>query len=372
MSDSSRIAIVQPAMAPHRFACFSALAARPDIELLVVYLRRGPQPYDWAADERRAVFPRIELETTKRGRIHAFPSSVTGALRRFRPDVTIVGGWDEPSYYLVAALRPLLGRRVVVWAESTPHDWRRRSFMKDVLKRTIIRRADAVVVPGSAARGYCEGLGLSVRSWYVAPNAVDNDRFAAGARLAREQGLRPFQAPGPVFLYVGRLDPEKGLEVLLKSWAKIERTIGGSLILAGAGSQESPLKRYAEELGLTRVQFAGFVSQADLPAWYGCADAFVFPSLSDPWGLVINEAMSCGLPVITTSAPGAAADLVRDGVNGRLVPPGNEVALADAISDVAADVSLRSAMGEASIRRIAAFSPDVWAEAIARMVIEIQ
>ncbi len=364
-----RVAIIQPTMAPYRFACFSALAARPDIELLVIYLRRGSQPYDWAADERMARFERIDLEATNRGDQPG--AGLIGSLRHFRPDVTIVGGWDKPSYFLVTALRPFLGKRVAVWAESTPHDWRRRTLVKDLLKRTIMRRADAVVVPGSAARAYCEGLGVSVRRWYVAPNAVDNDRFAAGARAAREQGLRPFQAPRPVFLYVGRLDREKGLEVLLKSWGKIETVVEGSLIIAGAGRQELALKRFAEEIGVTRVQFVGFISQADLPAWYGSADVFVFPSLSDPWGLVINEAMACGLPIITTSAPGAAADLV-DGVNGRVVSPGDEVALAGAMSEVAADISLRNAMGGASIRRIAAFSPNVWATAIAQMAIEIR
>lgn len=372
MSNKPRVAILQPEMAPNRFACFSSLAARSDIELLVIYLSRGSQPYNWVADHQMASFPWIELEATKRRGVHPFPSGVTRALRRFRPDVTIVGGWDEPAYYLVAALRPLLGKRVAVWAESTPQDWRRRSFIRDALKRKMMQRADAVVVPGSAAKAYCEELGVSVRHWYVAPNSVDNDWFSAGALTARGQGAGPLQVPRPVFLYVGRLDPEKGLEVLLKAWSKIETTVGGSLVLAGAGKQEAALRRSAEDSALKGLHFAGFVPQAELPGWYGSADIFVFPSLSDPWGLVINEAMACGLPIITTAAPGGAADLVRDGLNGRVVPPRDEVALAEAMSEVAKNLSLRESMGEASIRMIAEFSPDLWSERIAQMVIEIR
>ncbi len=258
-----RLAIVQPAAAPYRFASFSALAAREDVDLLVAYLSRGSQPYDWRADDREARFPRVVLETAALWGVHPFPIGLRRTLRRFGPDVTIVGGWDEPAYHIVAMGRPRLGRRVVLWVESTAEDRRGRSRVKDAVKRAMLRWADAVLVPGSSARHYCESLGAS-RRYFVASNAVDNERFLAGARRARH-GPAPFRLPRPVFLYVGRLDPEKGVDVLLEAWRRAGAR-QGSLLLVGTGRMEARLKRQAAGLDRERVRFAGFIPQRDLPA----------------------------------------------------------------------------------------------------------
>jgi glycosyltransferase involved in cell wall biosynthesis len=357
------VAIVQPGMAPYRFACFSALASQAEIDLLVVYLSRGRQPYDWSVDERAASFPRVDLAARSAGRVHPWALRLVPALRRFRPDVTIVGGWDEPAYHLISMLRPRLGRNVVVWTESTGSDRRPARPWRDALKRGILDRADALLVPGAAAREYAQSIAPHARRWFVAPNAVDNDRIRVGAALARRR-----RSPDPGFLYVGRLDPEKGVDVLLRAWAAYETRTEGRLSLAGAGSEEPSLRRLAGELNLKRVTFHGFVPQAQLPNYYGQADVFVFPSLSDPWGMVINEAMAAGLPIITTTAPGGARELVRNGENGLLISPGDPQALAEAIDSLATDQSLRERMGRASRDIVQAFSPTVWATAVTDMV----
>jgi glycosyltransferase involved in cell wall biosynthesis len=364
------MAIVQPSMAPYRFACFSALAARPDIDLLVTYLSRGSQPYDWTVDEEAARFERIVLGARDHAGVHPLPLGIAGALRGFRPDVTVVGGWDEPSYYAIAALRPLLGRRVVVWSESTSQD-RRRSGWRDRAKRAILHRADAVLVPGAAAREYAESIAPRVKRWFVAPNAIDNERFAAGAADAR-QARDAASNDHPTFIYVGRLDPEKGVDVLLRAWGIVDRPDGARLRIVGTGSQAEALRGLAVRLRLENAEFEGFVPQADLPGCYGRADAFVFPSLSDPWGLVINEAMASGLPVITTSAPGGARELVKNGENGLVVPPRDPNALAAAMSTLAADREARERMASASSHIVQDFSPGAWAHAVAGMAAAIR
>ena len=170
------------------------------------------------------------------------------------------------------------------------------------------------------------------------------------------------------FLYVGRLDPEKGTDVLLRAWARVEPSGSARLQIVGTGTLDSSLRRLTTELGLTRVTFEGFVRQSDLLGCYGRADVFVFPSLSDPWGLVINEAMASGLPVITTSAPGGARELVKNGENGFIVLPGDADALAAAMSKLGGDPGLRQRMGRSSSQIVQKFSPSAWAEAVAEMV----
>jgi glycosyltransferase involved in cell wall biosynthesis len=116
---------------------------------------------------------------------------------------------------------------------------------------------------------------------------------------------------------------------------------------------ENALRSLANDLGLENVHFAGFTNQDRLPQTYAAADIFVFPSEEEPWGLVVNEAMCVGLPIIATSDVGCASDLVYDGLNGQTYETKNVVALAAALEPLIADVSLRKRMGEASRKMIA-------------------
>jgi 1,2-diacylglycerol 3-alpha-glucosyltransferase len=142
----------------------------------------------------------------------------------------------------------------------------------------------------------------------------------ATKRAVIDTGL--FQYPGPrlsmrqhrVLLYVGRYAPEKNLEFLLRTFARIEQDRSNPralLAMVGYGPLEDRLRALASDLGLDRtVQFWGAAAQADLPAFYRCADALVLPSLHETWGLVVLEAMACGLPVLISDRCGCTADVV--------------------------------------------------------------
>jgi glycosyltransferase involved in cell wall biosynthesis len=133
--------------------------------------------------------------------------------------------------------------------------------------------------------------------------------------------------------------------------------------LSGAGPQEGELRLKAEQAGLgSLVRFPGFQQYPDLPAWYGLAEALVLASESDQWGLVVNEAMAAGLPVIVSSRCGCAPDLVREGENGLVFDPGGPSSIAEALGAVAQmDAPRRAAMGARSRQLIAAFSPEDFA-----------
>ena len=119
---------------------------------------------------------------------------------------------------------------------------------------------------------------------------------------------------------------------------------------------EPQLRALAGELGVKNVCFTGFVNQSALPRYYGACDVFVLPSSDEPWGMAINEAMCAGLPIVASSEIGCVPDLVRDGLNGRIFPAGNIMALAEALGSLLPDTGLRDRMGQASRDIIARWS----------------
>ena len=141
-----------------------------------------------------------------------------------------------------------------------------------------------------------------------------------------------------------------------------------SLLLVGDGSEETKLKQSCAERGIRNVVFAGFRQKAELPRYYALADVFVFPTLGDPYGLVVDEAMACGLPVISTAAAGEIRDRIEEGVNGYIVPPEDSAALAGAMRTLAGDAALRERMGAVSAQKIQGHTPEQWAKDFERIV----
>jgi glycosyltransferase involved in cell wall biosynthesis len=198
---------------------------------------------------------------------------------------------------------------------------------------------------------------------FVAPQAVENERFRALASpLAIEVLRRRLDLNGEVTVsFVGRLEPEKGVDLLLRASALAEGA--HSLVIAGVGSEEQRLRRLAAELGIaSRVRFAGSVAQTELPTLLQGSDLLVLPSIStkrfrEPWGLVVNEAMNCGLPVVASDAVGATAGgLVVHGSTGLVVPERRVDALAAALDELVVDSSKRRRLGDAARAHVAAWT----------------
>jgi glycosyltransferase involved in cell wall biosynthesis len=176
--------------------------------------------------------------------------------------------------------------------------------------------------------------------------------------------------PKRYLLYVGRLVKEKGVFDVLESYANLTETLRQevALVFAGSGPESSQLADRSSRICPGTVRFLDFVHREDLAAIYGLADALVLPTHSDPWGLVVNEAMACGLPIVTTHVAGCALDLVQHGLNGHLVDPGDVSGLCLAMAKLAESALLRTEMGEASRQRIQEYSPDNWAQGIVKAI----
>ena len=248
-------------------------------------------------------------------------------------------------------------------------------MLVEFLKTRFLRSCDAFVVPGKSSVEYLKTYGVSERMIFTAPNAVDTQLFAQRAALVRDDAATYREAlglPPRFFLFVGRLVPEKGVFDLLNAYGalapELRKEMG--LVFVGDGVARSTLLQRAAAINPGCIQMAGFAQREQLPAYYALADVFVFPTHTDPWGLVVNEAMACGLPAISSDAAGCAADLVENSWNGRVFSAGDIQQLACVMDELGRDAERRSVMGQRSLERIQQYSPEAWAEGMASAVLQ--
>jgi glycosyltransferase involved in cell wall biosynthesis len=349
----TQLALLTEIPAPYRIPLFNALARR--ISLDVFFLRPGnpARPYyDLHAEELEFAWRVVGgFDVTIRGRWIVATARLPRELAEC--DVVMLGGWNQPAFWRAFVKAKRSKRPCIVWVESTGADKRRASF--EGTKRRLLASVDAFVVPGDASRRYLQGLGVPEDRITLARNAVDSSLFASGRRT---------RDGGPVrILAVGRLAPEKGLDTLLEATAGLPVEV----TLVGSGPEEGRLR----ERAASNVSFLGEIARDDLPDVYANADVLVMPSRSDPWGMVLNEAAAAGLPLVSTTAAGAAYELIDDGGNGFRIPPDDPAALRGAIERLVADEGFRAAAGEHSRELAARFTADAWAEAVADLALTL-
>jgi glycosyltransferase involved in cell wall biosynthesis len=344
-----KLALLTEIPAPYRIPLFNALAER--VELRVLFLsERDPRRayYELHKDEWRFAYRALRGPQLRRGgRWVVFSRGVVRELWRFRPDAVAVGGWNQPAFWLALAYCRVRRVPLLVWIESTARDARSGATPLALARRALVRGAAGAFVPGTAAAAYARALGIELVE--LAPNAIDASIFerAAVDRSGRERCT---------FLYVGRLDPEKGIDTLLEAF----RDVPGELVLVGDGTDAARLRDRAGP----RVRFEGAKDRDALVADYARADVFVLPSRSEPWGMVLNEAASAGLPLVATEESGAAQDLIEDGRNGFRVSAGDIGALRDCLTRLAQDPELRTRAGSRSRELAARFTPAAWANGV--------
>ncbi len=369
-----RVVLLTEIIAPYRIPVFNELAKCDEIDLEVVFLAENdPSLRQWEVykDEISFSYEVLPSWRTHLGKHNILLNAgLRAALEKAHPDAIICGG-----YNYLASWQSLFWARqrklsFIAWVESNARDQRSGDPATEFLKRKFLRGCAAVIVPGKSSFDYVRGYSVPEDVIFTAPNAVDTELFAQGADAARQDAAsrrEELGLPPRFFVYVGRLVPEKGVFELLQAYGTLspdlQEQVG--LVFVGDGAARAILTQNAA----TGVQFKGFAQRDQLSNYYGLADAFVFPTHSDPWGLVVNEAMACRLPIIASNAAGCVADLVADGWNGRVVNSQSVEELASAMTELARDSELRATMGKRSRERISAFSPQACAGGIAAAVI---
>jgi len=284
-----------------------------------------------------------------------------------------------PGYYTLPAVTAALWAKAhhrvsILMTESTAFDHTRvawKEWSKSLLLRTIF---DAAVTGGCAHVRYLEQLHFPMDCVAGSYDVVNNAALAAAVAEARGLGSAAFGLPAsPFFLYVGRLAPEKNVGTLLSAWIAY-REAGGTwpLLLVGDGPSSQALQAQAKACSVAEdVFFPGLQGSRTLPRFYAFAGCFVLPSTREPWGLVVNEAMASGLPVLVSSLCGCAEDLVREGENGFTFDPASLHDLTRRLHQIASfSVETRKSLGTTSEQIINAYTPQRFGQEIAHLLNE--
>ena len=352
-----RVTLVIPEPTPFRTVMLDRVATRPELDLTVLYAGSTVQRRTWTIEPmHRAVF----LEGRRvpglyRLLRHEYPISlgVFGALAASRPEVVVVSGWSTFASQAAAGWCRSHGVPYVMLVESNERDarpgWRRA--VKGAVVPPILRGADEVLVVGKLAHESMLARGVDPGLLSLFADTIDVAEFgrAADALRPRRDELRADAGllPGDiVILSVARLAPEKGPDTLVRAVAHA-RDLRLVLVLAGSGAERARLEALAAELGV-RLVILPDVPWNRIVERFAIADLFALLSRHEPWGVVVNEAAACGLPLVVSDRVGAAFDLVEDGRNGAIVPADDWVAAGEAIRAFAADAERRQKAGDAS------------------------
>ncbi|ASF45701.1 glycosyltransferase [Methylovulum psychrotolerans] len=253
-------------------------------------------------------------------------------------------------------------------SDSTALD-RPRNSIQEFIKKRIVKLCSAGLVAGTPQFEYLHSLGIQRANIFLVYDVVDNLYFSTGADFAQQNGIivrENIHLPEHYFLSSCRFIREKNLPNLLIAYADYKKQSGEKawpLVLLGDGPLKADVVKLRDELNIgNHLLLPGFKQYHELPLFYGLAKVFILSSISEPWGLVVNEAMASGLPVLVSNYCGCAADLVEEGKNGFTFDPYDVNALTQLMLRVASDDCDLDIMGAASREIISHWTPETFAD----------
>jgi glycosyltransferase involved in cell wall biosynthesis len=278
--------------------------------------------------------------------------------------VVLYTGYRYASFWIALAAARLHGLPVLFGTDAAalaPRDGRGwKPWLKRQLWPRLFGLATVVIVPSTCSMRMMRSLGIPEEKLVLTPYVVDNDWWTErAAKVDRAAVRRSWGVPvdAPVVLFCAKLQPWKRPLDLLKAFAQAG-VRNSHLVFAGDGPLRAEVEGLAAALGLIgRVHFLGFVNQTQLPAVYTSSDVMVLPSDYEPFGVVVNEAMLCGCPVLVSDRVGAGPDLIRPADNGEVFPCRDVTELADVLRKFLSDPAMLTRMRHAARRRMETWSP---------------
>lgn len=365
-----KISILFHRLGPYHHTRLNALA---DIsELTAIEFCSVDKTYAWDSVEQSTLFNHITLFSDadiEDKDVEDIKKMLWRVLDGQMPDVVAVPGWACKGALL--ALSWCNQRKIpaiVMSASASPYQEKRLLF-KEAIKRKLITLFSAGLVGGSKQLDYLASLGLPCEQLFVGYNVVDNAYFAAGADTARREATTfrvNLKLPKHYFLVSCRFIWEKNLPNFLLAYAAYKNQTGENawpLVLLGDGPLKADVLKLRDELNIgAHLLLPGFKQYGELPTYYGLATALILPSISETWGLVVNEALASGLPVLVSNRCGCACDLIVEGKNGFIFDPYDVDALTGLLLRVASGSYNLEAMGMASRDMISHWAPETFAE----------
>ena len=290
---------------------------------------------------------------------------IFSAIRKEQFSLFIVHGWNFITCWLAFFACSVTGTRLGLRAENVFAHEARKAGVAQFLKRSLLRllfsRVDVFLATGEGNAEFYKRFGVPERKILKLPYAVDNATLIPAVSKQREdratfRNSLGFGKEDVVILFAGKLIDKKRPFDLLEAYEKIT-SANKRLLFVGDGPLRQGLEAYSREKKISGVLISGFKNQTELPAYYAAADIFVLPSgVGETWGLVVNEAMCAGLPVVVSDLVGCSPDLVEPGENGYIYKCGDVDQLAEKLGALIMSPEARLRMGERSLRKIGFYS----------------
>lgn len=336
---------------PYYYYMFDALSKKvSNLTVFIVKSKKG-EPRPWPGYMKEINWEQFYLDNN---------SKILKFLKLRQPEIVFIAG-NERAYIYASLWSKIKGIPCVLESDThSPREPNKR--IKEKAKSIVINSLFlAIFVPGKKHLAYRMSQGFRPYRIYTGSYVTDNGHFSNTKKLY----YLPSKFPDVFFLTVSRLTKVKNISTLIKAFEKYREKGGNwSLVISGEGPEEAELKRSIPENLKENIYFAGWVGYDEIPGLYIRASCFVLASIWESWGVVVNEAMAAGLPILLSKNCGCADDLCYQGINGFLFDPLNDAELAELMLLVSSNkVDLKS-MGKASKRIIANYTPDRWAETV--------
>jgi glycosyltransferase involved in cell wall biosynthesis len=375
MHSKLRVAIHWNRFGPYHIARLKAAYEKlqtVNIELVGIETACFDRTYAWkpvqdaTPFERHVIFPHDSIEELASTSLFFKAWQIAN---RVNPDVVAIAGYYSFDCYGFLAWARMHKRPVIMMSESK-HDDQLRTAWKEGIKRVVLKQCKSALCGGSPHKEYLQTLGMSPNQITLGYDAVDNNYFEKNAKLIKEYPQQASHLPGlddpsPFFLASSRFIRRKNLHGLLEAY-QMYRTLCGDqygkfdpwrLIILGDGEERKTLEDIIQAKNLQGVTLPGFMQIGELPSYYGLANAFIHPAFQEQWGLVVNEAMASGLPVIVSRPTGCVRDLVTEGQTGFVFDPKNHSELAKLMLRFTKDEVDLEAIGQAAQAHIALWGP---------------
>jgi glycosyltransferase involved in cell wall biosynthesis len=254
-------------------------------------------------------------------------SGILSAIQAFNPDVVNLTGYYDFASWTVLFYCKINSIKIILSNESTADDHARNGW-KEFFKSLIIKQFDGYFNFGTLSKNYLLSLGAKAKKMLVNRNCVDNKALRDIYQKClpqRTEKQKKLNLASKNFIFVGRLIEYKNLFHFIEAFgmATTKTKNEWGIIILGDGEQKEDLQRFVFEKNIQNLSFQKGVSWQQVPEYLALSDVLVLPSYSEPWGLVVNEAMACGLPVMVSEKCGCAVDLVKNGENGFVFSPNN-------------------------------------------------
>ncbi|NEZ59936.1 glycosyltransferase [Adonisia turfae] len=369
--ENKRIAILFANYGPYhlsRLEGFFKLCKKIRWEVIPLELTRSGISYEWKTQINNNSTPILSVlgeRSLEQVSFHDLLRKLFLNLHKIQPDIVAIAGYSRPSIFAVFLWCKLHKVSTILLSESKEDDFIRNCF-SEKLKSLIVSNYDAALVGGSPHKRYLIKLGMKPEAISFGYNVVGNEVFQNG----KENFEKPIEKP--YFLAINRFIPKKNLFFILESYARYRLTATNyawDLVLCGSGQLLSEIELTIKRLNIgDHVHLPGFLQQSQLLPYFAHASCFIHGSLQEQWGLVVNEAMAAGLPVLVSNRCGCFEDLVIEGVNGFGFDPENSKELTDLMLKISStSIDLKS-MREASLAHISKYSPGYFAQGLKQAV----